>query len=57
MRICAFLILVLLIFANLTITSNLRHAPHPFNLMDYIDPLRELNFCVMCASTFFLYCK
>lgn len=57
MRICAFLILFLLAFANLTINSNLQHTSRPFNLMDYLGPLREVNFCLMCVSVFFLYCK
>ncbi|KAF3484367.1 riboflavin transporter MCH5 [Arthroderma uncinatum] len=55
MRICAFLILGLLIFANLTITSNLKHGRRTFKLMDYLNPLKELNFCIMCFSMYFLF--
>ncbi|KAF9884683.1 hypothetical protein FE257_001376 [Aspergillus nanangensis] len=55
MRICAFLILGLLIIANLTISSNLRHAPRPFSAMHYFGPLRELNFVMLCTASFFMY--
>ncbi|KAN0102037.1 monocarboxylate permease-like protein [Hyaloscypha variabilis] len=55
MRICAFLILGLLIVTNLTISSYLQHKPRPFKLSQYIGPLRELNFLLMCICSFFLY--
>ncbi|GIJ92456.1 hypothetical protein Asppvi_011438 [Aspergillus pseudoviridinutans] len=55
MRICAFLILGLLVIANVTIFSNLRHAPHPFSVMHYLGPLRELNFGILCTASFFMY--
>ncbi|KAF4471602.1 Major facilitator superfamily domain general substrate transporter [Fusarium albosuccineum] len=54
-RICAFLILGMLIVANLTITSNLSHSPKPFNMMDYLRPMSEPNFCILAISSFFLY--
>jgi MFS family permease len=57
MRICAFMILVLLVIANLTISSNFAHKPHPFSIMHYLGPLRELNFGVLCAASFFMYCE
>ena len=57
MRICAFLILGLLIITNLTISSYLQHTPRPFKLSHYIRPLREINFLLMCICSFFLYCK
>ncbi|KAF7160151.1 hypothetical protein CNMCM5623_005666 [Aspergillus felis] len=55
MRICAFLILGLLLIANVTISSNLRHAPRPFSVMHYLGPLRELNFGILCTASFFMY--
>ncbi|KAF4629728.1 hypothetical protein G7Y89_g8415 [Cudoniella acicularis] len=55
MRVCAFLILGLLLITNLTISSFLPHAPRPFTLSAYIRPLRETNFMIMCISSFFLY--
>jgi hypothetical protein len=56
-RICAFLILGMLLLSNLTITSNLKHSPKPFSIMDYLKPIREFNFCILAISSFFLYCK
>ncbi|KAM5497547.1 hypothetical protein McanMca71_007299 [Microsporum canis] len=55
MRTCAFLILGMLVYADLTITSNLSHGPRPFKLMDYFRPLNELNFSLMWFSMFFLF--
>ncbi|EEQ35755.1 monocarboxylate permease-like protein [Microsporum canis CBS 113480] len=57
MRTCAFLILGMLVYADLTITSNLSHGPRPFKLMDYFRPLNELNFSLMWFSMFFLFCS
>lgn len=57
MRICAFLILGLLIITNLTVSSYLKHAPQPFKLSLYLKPLRETNFLIICITSFFLYCK
>lgn len=56
-RTCAFLIMGMLIFANLTITSNWEHKPKTFDIMSYVRPVGEANFCIMAASCFFLYCK
>ncbi|KAL4950488.1 major facilitator superfamily domain-containing protein [Aspergillus filifer] len=56
-RICAFTSLFLLIIANLTIRSRLKHQRktplcHP---MDFIRPLREMPFVLTSVGTFFLY--
>jgi len=56
MRTCAFLILGMLAVTYLAISSNLQHTPQPFKLSQYLGPMRETNFCIMCISTFFLYC-
>lgn len=56
-RACAFLILGMLIFANLSISSNLEHTRKPFNIMDYVRPLGEANYLIMAAASFFLYCE
>lgn len=56
-RACAFLILGMLIFANMSITSNLEHTPKPFKIMDYVAPLGETNYLIMAAASFFLYCE
>lgn len=57
MRICAFMILGLLVIANLTISSNFSHKPRPFSVMHYLGPLREANFGILCAASFFMYCE
>ena len=57
MRTCAFLILGLLLITNMTISSNLQHSPQPFKVGNYLRPLRETNFQLMCIGSFFLYCK
>jgi hypothetical protein len=53
MRICAFFILGLLIVGNLTVSSYLHHDPNSFKLSQYTEPLREINFLVMCIDSFF----
>lgn len=57
MRICAFLILGMLVIANACISSALPHKPRPFHIMQYIAPLKDFNFLVLCASEFFMFCK
>lgn len=57
MRICAFLILGMLVIANTCISSALPHKPRPFYIMQYIAPLKDLNFLVLCISEFFMFCK
>ena len=56
MRICAFLIFTLLIFAILTVSSNITHKPRPISIMDYIGPLGETNFAILAVASFFMYC-
>ncbi|EED16307.1 monocarboxylate permease, putative [Talaromyces stipitatus ATCC 10500] len=55
MRICGFLILGMLVIANLFISSALAHKHRPFHIMQYIAPLRELNFAILCVSEFFMF--
>ncbi|KAM5462374.1 hypothetical protein MauCBS54593_008039 [Microsporum audouinii] len=55
MRACAFMILGLLVITNLTISSKLVHHPKPFRISQYVGPLKETNYILMCASSFFLY--
>jgi hypothetical protein len=57
MRACAFMILGLLVITNFTISSNNQHVPRPFKLSQYLGPLQETNFLIMCLSSFFIYCK
>ncbi|GES64216.1 major facilitator superfamily domain, general substrate transporter [Aspergillus terreus] len=47
MRVCAFMILGLLLVTNVTISSNLDHRPRPFKVAQYLNPLRETNYVLM----------
>jgi hypothetical protein len=49
MRICAFLILRLLIFANLFIKSRIPPYPKPVKLMVFITPLTEPTFALLAV--------
>lgn len=55
-RICAFLILFLLVITNMTISSNLQHRRKPFQISNFLRPLLEANYIIMCLASFFLYC-
>jgi MFS family permease len=52
MRICAFLILFLLVIANLTIKSRLSHHPRKVVVMEFIRPLREPTFLLLVTGSF-----
>ena len=45
MRICAFLILGLLIITNLTVRSRFPPMPKPVKLADFVKPLQEVSPC------------
>ena len=47
MRICAFIILALLIAANLLIRSRIPPFPKPVLLMDFVRPLQEIPFALL----------
>jgi MFS family permease len=55
MRICAFLILLLMVIANLTIKSRLRHQPKRFHVGQFIQPLKETPFVVVLISSFLFF--
>ncbi len=57
MRICAFLILVLLAFANLTVRSRIPPTKRPFSAMAFVRPLKEPTFTLLTAAIFFFYCN
>jgi hypothetical protein len=57
LRICAFLILALLIFANLTVRSRIAPTKRPFSPMAFIRPLKEPTFLLLTGAIFFFYCK
>ncbi|KAB5566226.1 major facilitator superfamily transporter [Coniochaeta sp. 2T2.1] len=54
-RICAFLILALLIWANLAVRSRIPPTRRPFQLMAFVKPLTELPFALLTAAIFFFY--
>lgn len=55
MRICAFLILALLTFANLTVRSRIPPTKRPFSAMAFIRPLKVPSFALLSAAVFFFY--
>jgi dipeptide/tripeptide permease len=57
MRICAFLMLALLAYANFTVRSRMKPRPKPFKFMTLVNPLKERTFVLLTASIFFFYCK
>jgi len=57
MRICVFLILALLVFANFTLRSRLAPTKRPFSPRAFVRPLREPSFLLLTAAIFFFYCE
>lgn len=55
MRAAAFLILALLIYANLTVKSRLPPSPKPWSLHEFVDPLKELPFFLVVTSSFLFF--
>lgn len=55
MRVCAFLILGLLIIANLTVKSRLSPKPRKLDVMEFVRPLKEPAFALVCIASFFFF--
>ena len=55
MRVAAFLILGLLIIANLTVKSRLPPSPKPFVLKAFFTPLRETPYSLIVAASFLFF--
>ncbi|PQE23071.1 monocarboxylate permease protein [Rutstroemia sp. NJR-2017a WRK4] len=55
MRAVAFIILGLLIIANVTIKSRLPHSRKPFTIMEFIVPLKEPAFVLVTLASFFFF--
>lgn len=55
MRISAFLILGLLLYANLTIKSRLPPTKRPWSIMEFVDPFRELPFALVVVASFLFF--
>lgn len=56
MRICAFLILAMLLFANLTVRSRIAPTKRPFSVLAFFRPLKVPSFSLLAAAVFFFYC-
>ncbi|KAJ4408425.1 hypothetical protein N0V82_009690 [Gnomoniopsis sp. IMI 355080] len=54
MRICGFVILALLVIANLTIKAYVPPTPHPVTPAQLLKPLKETDF-LLCTAGFFLF--
>jgi hypothetical protein len=52
MRICAFLVLFMLVIANFTIQSRLKPQKKGFDLMNFIRPLHDIKFVLTVAAAF-----
>jgi nitrate/nitrite transporter NarK len=55
MRIAAFLILALMIFANLTVKSRIPPFPKPWNIKEFVLPLREVTFDFVSFGSFLFF--
>ncbi|KAH6884205.1 major facilitator superfamily domain-containing protein [Thelonectria olida] len=55
MRICAFIILALLVVANLTIRCRIPPVKRPFSIVALFRPLTELDFILLTLAIFFFY--
>ena len=55
MRAAAFLILGLLIYANLTVKSRLLPTPKPWKIMDFIRPFTELPYFLTVFAAFLFF--
>lgn len=55
MRTVAFIILGLLVIANITVKSRLVHTVKPFTVMEFIVPLQEPAFLLVSLASFFFF--
>jgi len=55
MRACAFLILGMLIIANFTVKSRLTPRPKKLVVMEFIRPLKEPAFLLICIASFLFF--
>jgi MFS family permease len=53
MRVCGFLVLCLLVLANLSVRSRFPPKPRPFSVMDFIRPFSEPAFATVSIGNFF----
>lgn len=55
MRTCAFLILILMVFANIFLKSRIPPNPRPFTFMQFIRPLKEVPMLLTTIASFFFF--
>lgn len=55
MRICAFLILGLMVVANLTIVSRIPPRPTPVRPKDFVVPFKEVSFSLLALGSFLTF--
>ena len=55
MRAAAFLILGLMVYANLTVKSRLPPTPKPWSVTEFVAPLKELPFFFIVAASFLFF--
>ena len=55
MRVAAFMILAMLIITNLTVKPRLPPSPKPLNIMEFVTPLKEPPFLLICMGSFFIF--
>lgn len=55
MRVSAFVILALMIFANLTVKSRLPPHPKPFAMMDFVRPMYSVPFLLLTLGAFCIF--
>ncbi|KAH8807190.1 major facilitator superfamily domain-containing protein [Xylogone sp. PMI_703] len=54
-RTTAFIFLGLLIISNTLLRSALKHTPKPFNIMDFVNPLKEPRFVLVSMACFMIF--
>lgn len=55
MRGVAFLLLGLMVYANLTVRSRLSPSPKPWSLIEFVRPLQELPYSLVVLASFFSF--
>lgn len=55
MRSVAFLLLGLMVYANLTVRSRLPPSPKPWSLMEFARPLQELPYLLVVMASFLFF--
>ncbi|KAI4109174.1 MAG: hypothetical protein L6R37_000605 [Teloschistes peruensis] len=55
MRSVAFLLLGLMVYANLTVRSRLPPSPKPWSLMEFVRPLQELPYLLVVMASFLFF--